>query len=150
MSSISRQTRWWLSLLLLGVVSGCGGPVESGSAVKGDSESSGFVQDLSGRFSVSISSEHEATLHYSAPDGLKLYNVEIRAVPTWHLQSVLDGMQPPTKGIDVRWDSLGPDESRTIDFGEPSQLHDAVTSVQIEGTAELRGSPIRFSMEQRR
>jgi hypothetical protein len=108
------------------------------------------VQDLSGRFSVSISSEHEATLHYSAPDGLKLYNVEIRAVPTWHLQSVLDGMQPPTKGIDVRWDSLGPDESRTIDLGEPSQLHDAVTSVQIEGTAELRGSPIRFSMEQRR
>lgn len=150
MSAISHQTGWWLSLLLLRLASGCGNPGGGNSAVPDTSGSSKYVQNMSGRFSVSITSENEATLTYSAPDGLKVSNIEMRAIPTWRLQSVLDGMQSPTKGIDVHWDSLGPDESRTIDFGDPPQLNDGVTAVHIEGTAELQGSPIRFSLEQRR
>jgi hypothetical protein len=63
---------------------------------------------------------------------------------------VLDGMQSPTGGVDVHWDSLGPDESRAIDLGEPPQLNDGVTSVAIAGTAELQGSPVRFAVEQSR
>jgi hypothetical protein len=37
-----------------------------------------------------------------------------------------------------------------IDLGEPPQLNDGVTSIYIEGTAELQGDPIRFSLDQSR
>lgn len=145
-----RLTGWCMPLLLLGIMSGCGSHNDRDSVEEGDAGSSGFVQDLSGRFSVSLTAENEAILHYVAPDGVSLHNVEVRAIPMWRLQSVLDGMQEPTAHIDVHWDSLGPDESRAIDLGEPPQLNDGVTSVAIEGTAELQGSPVRFAIEQRR
>jgi hypothetical protein len=140
---------WILPLLAAAVISGCSGQSENSSAT-GRTGYAGIEQNLSGRISASITSDNEVTVRYEAPDGIGLTNVDVRAVPAWQLQSVLDGMQSPTKGVDVHWDSLGPGESRVIDLGEPPQLNDGVTSIHIEGTAELQGNSIRFSVDQNR
>lgn len=140
------SNRWNLPLAVVVVMCGCQSQSEDPPVAGAD----GFVQNMSGRFSASITSDREVKVHYEAPDGVGVSNVDIRAVPVWHLQRVLDGMQSPTRGVDIRWDSLGPGESRVIDLGEPPQLNDGVISIHIEGTAELLGDPIRFSVDQSR
>lgn len=143
--------RCLLPLLLAAILSGCGGQSDNPSAT-GEHGSAGFERNLSARFSASITSDNEIAVRYEAPDGDALKNVVVRVVPIWRLQSVLDGMNnsPTTNGVEVRWDSLAPGESRPISLGEPPLLNDGVTSVSIEGTAELQQRPVRFAVDQRR
>lgn len=139
-----------LSLLVAAILCGCSSQNGDSSGASAGSGSSGFEQNLSGRFSASLTSDKGVTLRYEAPDGIGLKNVDIRVVPVWQLQSVVDGMRSPTSGMEVHWDSLAPGESREIDLGEPPQVNDGVTSVSIEGTAELQGSHVRFALNSSR
>lgn len=140
----------WLPQLLAVVLSGCGGQSDAPSATGGN-RSAGFERNLSANFSASITSDNEVVIRYDAPADAVLKNVAVRVVPVWYLQSVLDGMnnsQP--SGVDVHWESLAPGESRVISLGEPPQLNDGVTSVSIEGTAEVQERPVHFAVDQSR
>jgi hypothetical protein len=89
--------RWLVAFTVAAVLCGCQRPGGNPQATRTD----GFVRDLSAHFSAPITSDHEVAVRYEAPDGVGLTNVDVRAVPAWHLQSVLPGRRKP-KDRDLR------------------------------------------------